>query len=88
MGIYRHRPVVIEAYQFDGTDVSAAFIRKWSNDQVTGPFDMDSRPYLLIQTLEGMMKAHQGMWVIRGVAHEYYCCKNDIFWVSYEEVDG
>ena len=88
MGFYRKKPVVIEAYRFEGTDTSATFICKWSSGQVTGPFDMDSQPYLMIQTLEGNMRAEVGDWIIRGVAHEYYPCKPDIFGVSYEEVDG
>lgn len=88
MGFYRKKPVVIEAYRFEGTETSAAFINKWSNGQVTGPFDVDLKPYLLVITNEGTMKAYQGTWVIRGIAHEYYPCASDIFAVTYEEVDG
>ena len=41
---------------------------------------------LLIATLEGVMKANYGDWVIRGVAGEFYPCKLDIFEATYEEV--
>lgn len=32
------------------------------------------------------MTAHDGDWIIRGVAGELYPCKNDIFEATYEEV--
>lgn len=87
MGYYRKKPVVVEAFRFEGTDTSAQQIIEWSNNQVSGPFDMDRKPYLQIETEEGVMRADEGDWVIRGVAHEYYPCKPDIFGVTYEEVE-
>ena len=42
---------------------------------------------LLIPTLEGLMLARQGDWVIRGVAGELYPCKPDIFDATYEPVE-
>jgi hypothetical protein len=86
LGFYRKKPIVVEAHRFDGSATSAAFIIKWSNLVVTGPYDEDSKPYLLIETEEGVMKAEEGDWVIRGVAHEFYPCKPDIFGVTYESV--
>lgn len=63
-------------------------------DQVAGD---DSRPdkgfyidpatgELMIRTLEGDMRARYGDWVIRGVQGEFYPCKQDIFYETYEEV--
>lgn len=43
---------------------------------------------LSIQTLEGVMRADVGDWVIRGVQGEFYPCKPDIFAATYEPVDG
>lgn len=44
---------------------------------------------VLIATLEGVMKASPGDWIIQGVAGEFYPCKPDIFAESYAPaVDG
>lgn len=40
--------------------------------------------YLRISTLEGEMRAEVGDWIIRGVQGEFYPCKNEIFWATYE----
>jgi len=42
---------------------------------------------LAIKTLEGVMVANLGDWVIRGLAGEYYPCKDEIFAASYQPVD-
>ena len=39
-----------------------------------------------IPTLEGLMVARQGDWIIRGVKGELYPCKPDIFEATYERV--
>lgn len=41
---------------------------------------------LLIATLEGVMRANLGDWIIQGVKGEIYPCKPDIFAATYEEV--
>ena len=41
-----------------------------------------------IPTLEGVMHANPGDWIIRGVKGELYPCKPDIFEASYEPVEG
>lgn len=40
-----------------------------------------------IDTLEGVMMAGAGDWLITGVAGERYPCKDDIFRRTYEPVD-
>lgn len=40
---------------------------------------------LNIRTLEGVMRADVGDWVIRGVQGEFYPCKPDIFAATYED---
>ncbi len=42
---------------------------------------------MLIPTLEGIMIAREGDYVIRGVKGELYPCKEDIFHETYELVD-
>lgn len=43
--------------------------------------------YLLVDTLEGTMRADTGDWIICGVKGEFYPCKPDIFDATYEPVD-
>ena len=42
---------------------------------------------IYIETLEGVMKADKGDWIIRGVKGELYPCKPDVFDLTYEETD-
>lgn len=39
-----------------------------------------------INTLEGVMVAQPGDWIIRGIKGELYPCKDEIFKATYEEV--
>ena len=41
---------------------------------------------LYINTLEGVMEANKGDYIIQGVKGEYYPCKYDVFKETYEEV--
>ena len=43
--------------------------------------------HLLIETLEGKMRADVGDWIIKGVKGEFYPCKPDIFEATYELAD-
>jgi len=84
MALYRKKPVVIEAMQWDG--LNAAELLKW----VDGSYlDGASGQFIKIPTLEGVMAASVGDYVIRGVAGEFYPCKDEIFRATYEAVtDG
>jgi hypothetical protein len=42
--------------------------------------------YIEIETLEGMIKASFGDYIIKGIKGEFYPCKSDIFQATYEEV--
>lgn len=39
-----------------------------------------------IETLEGVMKANKGDWIIKGVKGELYPCKPDVFDLTYIKV--
>jgi len=47
--------------------------------------DEDTPMY--IKTLEGLMRADPGDWIIKGVRGEYYPCKPDIFNDTYEKAE-
>ena len=80
---YRHRPVEIEARLFDPAanyDEACAVV-DWCGGTAT---DEGCE----ISTLEGVMLARPGDWIIRGVAGEHYPCRGDIFAATYEPVEG
>lgn len=91
-GQYRKRPVVVEAMRY-GTN-NGWQIRAWSKSAVIESPVLDPTPdnptghYLQILTLEGMMSAGVGDWIIRGVKGEFYPCKPDIFELTYEPADN
>lgn len=82
---YRKKPVVIDAVQFDGTEQSIIDIMALGS---SGHIDVDcGGKELRIHTLEGVMTAEIGDYIIKGIKGEFYPCKPDIFLESYEEVD-
>ena len=81
---FRKKPVVIDAVQFkDGNfaPVLAAFpeAKEWK-----GWLAAPHRWCLDIPTLEGVMTAQDGDWIIKGIKGECYPCKPDIFEATYE----
>lgn len=50
------------------------------------PFS-DAPEKISIDTLEGVITASPGDWIIRGVQGEFYPCKPDIFAATYESAD-
>ena len=97
MGLFRKKPVTIEAMKYtgrNGDEIAAfmhhlyPFITGRNGDEIAAfmhhlyPFIKDNE--LKIGTLEGVMSAKAGDWIIRGVKGEYYPIKNDIFLETYE----
>ena len=78
---FRKKPVVIEAIQFDGTNKEE--IQNFIGDEIGQ--DVNSKD-LFITTLEGIMIASVGDYIIKGVQGEFYPCKPDIFEQTYNEV--
>jgi len=90
---YRKKPVVIEAvrWAYDenescGRAECRAFdaIKALSGDGRDVAYNADGT--LSIRTLEGVMRANVGDYVIRGIKGEIYPCKPDIFHATYEKV--
>ncbi len=82
---YRKKPVVIEAVQFDGSERSIVEILALQRDKVK--VLREDAGDLMIPTLEGLMRASVGDYVIRGVQGELYPCKPDIFEQTYDLVE-
>lgn len=82
---FRKKPVVIDAVQFDGSiDCTAKIVALAGNQKTVLKADHSS---ITIDTLEGVMTARIGDWIIKGVQGEIYPCKPDIFRATYESVD-
>lgn len=89
--MYRKKPITIQAMQFVGSEDSAKQVADWMTEQgapgisnFAGQGDDSQAPVLMIETLEGTMKANAGDWIIRGVKGEFYPCKPEIFEATYE----
>ena len=78
---FRKRPVVIDAIQFDGSNYSAVF-GFMAAALPAGTHSAEGS--IFIPTLEGLMRADKGDWIICGVKGEFYPCKPDIFEKTYE----
>jgi hypothetical protein len=79
---YRKKPVVIEAVEFKAGEQSYDL----AQDVIDGRIRYTQSGTMLIQTLEGVMEANPGDYIIRGVKGELYPCKPDIFEMTYEKV--
>lgn len=83
---YRKKPVVVEAMLWDGGIASTFDICEWSNNTV-GRVCRTDQTFLEIDTLEGVMTADIGDYIIKGVQGEFYPCKPDIFEATYEPAE-
>lgn len=77
---FKKKPVVIEAMQL--TRNFAVVVVEWvGKDNIRlynlGEFKEDAC-YVEIETLEGVMTAREGDWIIKGVNGEFYPCKPEI----------
>ena len=91
---FRKKPVVIEAYQWTGENFDALFA--WGSPNggllhakivLEGDGNDENVGKLCIATLEGDMTANVGDYIIKGVKGEFYPCKPDIFFETYELVE-
>ena len=86
MGKYRKKPVVIEAIRF--TYQNRGEVAMFMRDADSWPSRTENGcDVIMIRTLEGVMRADAGDWIIRGVKGEVYPCKPDIFAATYEPVE-
>lgn len=84
---YRKKPVIIEAIQFEDNLGRIIEIHEFmGGDTIRVNYEDKDNPYLKIETLEGIMKASVGDYIIKGVNGEFYPCKPDIFEKTYERV--
>lgn len=83
--LFRKKPVVIEAVQWTGDNGHE--VQSFLGGEFAA-LGWVKGHYVEIGTLEGLMVASKGDWIIRGVKGEYYPCKPDIFAATYDAVGG
>lgn len=81
---YRKKPVAIEAVKYTGKN-NVNDILNFIGERKLAYLDGET---LNIETLEGVMKADVGDYIIKGIKGEFYPCKPDIFEATYEKVRG
>lgn len=96
MAKYRKKPVVIEAFQYDGDlkdrdgswYVPAWAVEAYEKGVMYYSSESCGAPpcELFIETLEGIHHVSIGDYVIQGVNGELYPCKPDIFEKTYESI--
>lgn len=91
MPMFRKKPVVIVAKQLPDPKSSPQAVDEWRTiaHWCGGQVIEDALGHcILIDTLEGQMRADPGDWIIKGVKGEFYPCKPDIFAATYEPADA
>lgn len=91
MPSYRKKPVIVQAFKYTGelnqevpewfrnAELQNIATRFYSDDDV-------AEGSCHIKTLEGLLLANTGDYIIKGVAGELYPCKPNIFEETYEQV--
>ena len=92
MAKYRKKPVVIEAIQWTGLNLSE--IKEFVGSALE--YEIHDAAWeagvgapiirMKIKTLEGDHECKEGDFVIKGIQGEFYPCKPDIFVKTYDEV--
>lgn len=75
------KPIIIEAINYDGTN--KVEIQEFMDRYIDDTQDKQ----LKIETLEGVMLANVGDYIIKGVTGEFYPCKPDVFTKTYDKID-
>ena len=81
---FRKIPVVIDAVRL--TEENSAEMVHWIMNDGDRHAQVFGDGEIWIETLEGIMKARPGDWIIKGVENEFYPCKNSVFEKTYERI--
>ena len=81
---YRKKAIQIEAEQFTFENKDRAF--NFIRCNCSAETNQNGDPEIKIQTLEGIVTASLGDYIIKGVKGEFYPCKSDIFHLTYDKI--
>jgi hypothetical protein len=84
--IVKKKPIAVKCVQFT-KDLTDHELRTWSNRKAfITQLDRDDEPCVMINTLEGTMKAQYGDWIMMGNYEDVYPIRQDIFDATYDFV--
>jgi len=84
--LVKKKPIAVKCVQFT-KDLSDHELRTWSNRKAfITQLDRDDEPCVMINTLEGTMKAQYGDWIMMGNYEDVYPIRQDIFDATYDFV--
>lgn len=86
MGVYRKKPVEVEAIQFEMELTAFSKIDEFLEDCAYVDWSHLENGCIYLETLEGVMRVSEGDYIIKGVHGEFYPCKPDIFNLTYEKI--
>lgn len=86
---FKKKPVIIEAVQWTGENIAEIieFVKGYVCFDTESNDGQTCQRELHINTLEGVMHASKGDWIIKGIQGEFYPCKPDIFEETYEPAE-
>ena len=93
---FRKKSIEVEAIQYTGCNeqeiadfmgVSVPDLHTRVDAVLRADGDYRKNSHIYIDTLEGVMAANYGDYIIKGVKGEFYPCKPDIFDETYEAVE-
>lgn len=76
---YVKKPITIEAIKWDGFNIENVL-------RFSDKCYIINGNELKIHTLEGVMNATVGDYIIKGIEGEFYACKPDIFMKTYDMI--
>jgi hypothetical protein len=83
---YRKKAIVVEARRCQEPE-DPQDLAYWCDGWLINKGELGKKVCIVIDTLEGPMRADYGDWIIKGVDDEFYPCKDYIFKQTYEEVE-
>lgn len=78
---YRKKPVTVEAFR-----LGYESFPKWAEEALFDGTLRIENDHVIVRTLEGVMTANMGTFIVKGVDNELYPCQADIFYQTYERV--
>lgn len=86
---YRKKPITIEAMQVTRNFIEVVIA--WIPQEILGEYNLgefaEDECFVEVYSLEGLVKAGEGDYVVKGVFNEFYVCSEEIFEFSYEKVE-
>lgn len=83
---YIKKPIVIDAIEFTGNNKNINELSRFMNIKNLKTIYKNKKLTIEIHTLEGIMIATIGDYIIKGINGEFYPCKPDIFKKTYDEI--